>query len=85
MKSKYWADQIADKLIKNRPKSKYVIASGITPSGTIHFGNFREIITTDLIGRALVDKVRKSDLFIHGTIMMFLEKFREICQKKYTN
>ena len=59
MKSKYWADQIADKLIKNRPKSKYVIASGITPSGTIHFGNFREIITTDLIGRALVDKGKK--------------------------
>ena len=52
MKSKYWADQIADKLIKDRPKSKYVIASGITPSGTIHFGNFREII----IGRVLVDK-----------------------------
>ena len=59
MKSKYWADQIADKLIKDRPKSKYVIASGITPSGTIHFGNFREIITTDLIGRALTDKGKK--------------------------
>ncbi len=55
MKSQYWADQIAEKLIKSRKKNKFTIASGITPSGTIHFGNFREIITTDLVGRALKD------------------------------
>jgi len=55
MKSQYWADQIAEKLIKSRKKKKFTIASGITPSGTIHFGNFREIITTDLVGRALKD------------------------------
>ena len=46
---------IAEKLIKSRKKKKFTIASGITPSGTIHFGNFREIITTDLVGRALKD------------------------------
>ncbi|SVB19012.1 uncharacterized protein METZ01_LOCUS171866 [marine metagenome] len=55
MKSQYWADQVADKLIKSKNKKKFTIASGMTPSGTIHFGNFREIITTDLIGRALID------------------------------
>jgi len=55
MNSQYWADQIADKLIKSKKKKKFTIASGMTPSGTIHFGNFREIITTDLIGRALID------------------------------
>ena len=55
MKSQYWADQVADKLIKSKRKNNFTIASGMTPSGTIHFGNFREIITTDLIGRALID------------------------------
>ncbi len=59
MKSQYWADQIAEKLIKNRNKDKFVIASGITPSGTIHFGNFREIITTDIVGRSIKDSGKK--------------------------
>lgn len=59
MKSQYWADQIAEKLIKDRKKKTFVVASGITPSGTIHFGNFREIITTDLVFRALKDKGAK--------------------------
>ncbi len=56
----FWADQIADKIIKERGnKKQYVCASGITPSGTIHIGNFREIITTELVVRALQDKGKK--------------------------
>jgi lysyl-tRNA synthetase, class I len=31
---------------------KYVCASGITPSGIIHIGNFREAMTVDLVKRA---------------------------------
>ena len=31
----------------------YTCASGITPSGTVHLGNFREIITVDLVVKAL--------------------------------
>jgi len=34
----------------------YVCASGITPSGTVHIGNFREIISVELVVRALRDK-----------------------------
>lgn len=30
----------------------FTVASGVTPSGTIHIGNFREIMTVDLIKRA---------------------------------
>jgi lysyl-tRNA synthetase class 1 len=30
----------------------YTCASGVTPSGTIHIGNFRELITVDLVTRA---------------------------------
>jgi len=70
----FWADKIADDLIKTRQKAKplatspkrsqskekiYVCASGITPSGTVHIGNFREVITTDLVVRALKDKGKK--------------------------
>tara|TARA_Y100000310_G_scaffold150693_1_gene150221 strand:+ start:4243 stop:5730 length:1488 start_codon:yes stop_codon:yes gene_type:complete len=56
----FWADEIANKIIKeNGKKKEYVCASGITPSGTIHIGNFREVITTDLVVRALEDKGKK--------------------------
>ncbi len=56
----HWADAEARKLIQIKGnKSKYVIAAGITPSGTIHIGNFREIITANLIERALIDKGKK--------------------------
>jgi len=50
----FWADQIARTVIKWRGEKKlYTVAAGITPSGTIHIGNFREMITVDLIARAL--------------------------------
>jgi lysyl-tRNA synthetase class 1 len=52
----YWADQIARHVVKKFPGEKtYTCAAGITPSGTIHIGNFREIITVDIIVRALKD------------------------------
>ncbi|MEA2003670.1 MAG: lysine--tRNA ligase [archaeon] len=53
----HWADLVAEQIITERgDKKNYVCASGITPSGTVHIGNFREIITTDLIVKALEDK-----------------------------
>ncbi len=56
----FWADQVAEDIIKERKnKKEYVCASGITPSGIVHFGNVREIITTDFVVRALKDKKKK--------------------------
>jgi lysyl-tRNA synthetase, class I len=50
----HWADQMAARIIGQKgDKEMYTGASGITPSGTIHIGNFREIITTELVVRAL--------------------------------
>lgn len=50
----HWADQIADTIIREKGDlDSYTCASGITPSGTVHLGNFREIITVDLVVRAL--------------------------------
>ena len=58
----FWADAIAEQIIKRKGKTKnqkYVCASGVTPSGTVHIGNFREIITTDLVAKALKEKGKK--------------------------
>jgi lysyl-tRNA synthetase class 1 len=49
----HWADQTANKIIRTREQDTYVCASGITPSGTVHIGNFREIISVDLVVKAL--------------------------------
>lgn len=56
----FWADQIARRVIEQRgDKGSYTCAAGITPSGTIHIGNFREIITVDLFARAMRDLGKK--------------------------
>jgi len=52
--SLHWADQAAEQIIKRNPKKKeYVVATGATPSGTLHIGNFREFIMGDFIAKAL--------------------------------
>ena len=49
-----WALEEAKKLIEKFPdKEEFVIASGVSPSGFIHIGNFREITTTYFIGKGL--------------------------------
>jgi len=53
----HWADETAVKIIFEKGvKETYTCASGITPSGSVHIGNFREIISVDLVARALRDK-----------------------------
>ena len=50
----HWADRTAFKIVKEKgEKELYTLASGITPSGVVHVGNFRELVTTELVGRAL--------------------------------
>ena len=56
----HWADHAADALIEKHPnKETLVCASGISPSGVVHIGNFREVITVDFVVRALKNKKRK--------------------------
>jgi lysyl-tRNA synthetase, class I len=56
----HWADQMAARIIAQKGNKKsYTGASGITPSGTIHIGNFREIISTELVVRALRSSGKK--------------------------
>ena len=57
----HWADEAAAKVIFEKgEKELYTCASGITPSGTVHIGNFREIISVDLVARALRDMGKKA-------------------------
>ncbi|WP_238655824.1 lysine--tRNA ligase [Paenibacillus piscarius] len=50
----HWAERIAERLIAEHPQRKtYVCASGISPSGSVHIGNFREIVTTSFVVKAL--------------------------------
>lgn len=58
--SQHWADQTARMIIAQKTdKESYTLAAGITPSGVIHMGNFREVITVDLIKRALESAGKK--------------------------
>ena len=47
----HWADVAAKKLCATQ--KKHVLATAITPSGPIHIGNMREILTTDAVYRSL--------------------------------
>lgn len=52
----HWADHAATRTIAAHPDVEvFTVAAGITPSGVVHVGNFREIITVDLVARALRD------------------------------
>lgn len=49
-----WAEDIAQQIIRRRPdKEEYVCAAGISPSGSIHIGNFRDIVTSYFVVQAL--------------------------------
>jgi len=49
----HWADVVAKEALEK--SNRYIVASGITPSGNIHIGNMREVLTADAVYRALRD------------------------------
>ncbi len=53
----HWADQAAQRSIQAFGRDGVItVAAGITPSGVVHVGNFREVITVDLVARSLRDQ-----------------------------
>ena len=59
----HWAEKIADRIIAKKPnKEEYVCAAGISPSGSIHIGNFRDIATSYFVVKALIKKGKKAKL-----------------------
>jgi lysyl-tRNA synthetase class 1 len=56
-----WADAVADEVIAKNPNLEvYTVAAGISPSGTVHFGNFRDVITSHMVRNALIKKGKKT-------------------------
>ena len=59
----HWSEEIAEKIIARNPnKEEYVCAAGISPSGSIHIGNFRDIATSLFVVKALEKKGKKARL-----------------------
>ncbi len=59
----HWSEEIATQIIKNSPnKEEYVCAAGISPSGSVHIGNFRDIATSYFVCRALRKMGKKAKL-----------------------
>ena len=47
IETKHWSVSFAEEVLAKSPdKDLYTCAAGISPSGTIHFGNFRDVITS---------------------------------------
>ena len=59
----HWSEEIAKKIIERNPnKAEYVCAAGISPSGSIHIGNFRDIATSYFVVKALRKMGKKARL-----------------------
>ena len=57
----HWGSVYADKVLEKFPdKDEYVCAAGISPSGTIHFGNFRDIVTSYAVLEELKNRGKKT-------------------------
>ncbi|HBL39772.1 TPA: lysine--tRNA ligase [Candidatus Uhrbacteria bacterium] len=58
----YWARAAAEEVVRAFPDLPvYTVSSGISPSGEIHFGNFREIMTQ----HAVAEELRKMGKKVH--------------------
>lgn len=81
----HWADVVAKELAAIQVE-EHVIATGITPSGQIHVGNMREILTADAVYRALKDLNVKCKLIYIGDTIDPLRKvypFLDASYEKY--
>ena len=59
----HWSDEIAARIIARRPdKEEYVCAAGISPSGSVHIGNFRDVATSYFVVKALERAGKKARL-----------------------
>lgn len=56
----FWADEIAEQVIATYPDAQgFTCASGISPSGEVHMGNLREVLTTWFVVKALRERGKK--------------------------
>ncbi len=61
----HWSDEIAQKIIERNPnKEEYVCAAGVSPSGSVHIGNFRDFATPLFVVKALQKRGKKAKLLV---------------------
>jgi len=77
----HWAHVLAEDLIKE--KKKHILATGITPSGPIHIGNMREVLTTDAVYRAVLKKAGNAELIYIADDFDNLRKVYPFLSKTY--
>ena len=59
----HWSEEIAQRIIERNPeKEEYVCAAGISPSGSVHIGNFRDVATPLFVVKALQKKGKRAKL-----------------------
>ena len=92
----HWSYEIADKIIARNPnKEEYVCAAGISPSGSVHIGNFRDVATSYFVVKALQNKGKKAKLLfswddfdrlrkVPSNIQAITQGFEENIGKPYT-
>ena len=62
----YWAEKSAEGVLERYPDEKiYTCAAGISPSGKLHFGNFRDLITVYAVAKEL-EKMGKKTRIIYS-------------------
>ncbi|MCX8172022.1 MAG: lysine--tRNA ligase, partial [Archaeoglobaceae archaeon] len=78
----HWADVIASELIEISDHHR--IATGISPSGHIHLGNLREMVTADAVRRALIDVGGNAEILYISDDMDPLRRKYPFLPDKYT-
>ncbi|NHW88746.1 MAG: lysine--tRNA ligase [Archaeoglobales archaeon] len=78
----HWADVIASELIEI--SSFHRIGTGISPSGHIHLGNLREMVTADVVRRALIEAGGKAEIVYIADDMDPLRRRYPFLPEKYS-
>ncbi len=61
----HWSDEIAERIISRNPdKEEYVCAAGVSPSGSVHIGNFRDFATPWFVVKALEKRGKRAKLLV---------------------
>jgi len=72
-----WVSRLADEVVAEaaRRGTRPVVASGLSPSGVIHLGNFREVMSPHLVG----DEIRRRGLEVEHIISWDdYDRFRKV-------
>ncbi|MCK4429432.1 MAG: lysine--tRNA ligase, partial [Candidatus Aenigmarchaeota archaeon] len=56
----HWADGFAKEVIEKKDKGEFIVESGITPSGVVHIGNARELMTQYFVYKSILKSGMKA-------------------------